>query len=517
MYKQLVINVTDHETRVALLEDGTIAELFIKRKGDSDIVGNIYKGRVQRVLPGMQAAFVDIGRDQAAFIYVDDIIRDNHNEFEQLFIENSEDDVSTSENAYKNRSKETESHRITRDCHIEELITEGQEILVQVAKSPIGTKGSRVTSHISLPGRFLVLMPTSDHIGISRRIEDDTERTRLKEMIVSLREEPIGYIVRTAAEGVQQEKLTYEMDFLKNLWETLQIKYKKAPVPSLLHQELTVSLRAVRDLFIHDADKLTIDSRSGYESILLFLDTFMPTLKDSVELYEGSELIFDAYNLEGDISRALKKKVWLKSGGYIVIEHTEALVAIDVNTGRYVGKHNLEETILKTNLEAVKEIAYQIRLRDIGGIIIIDFIDMAKKPNQEKVFNALKEALKKDRSKTHILPMSEMGLIQMTRKRIKKSLTRMLCEPCFYCEGEGYLISRQSICYNIFREILREAGDLMGSKITLRANPEIAELLHGEENHIIASLENSLGKQIIIYPNADYHMEEFDIFEILKE
>jgi ribonuclease G len=240
----------------------------------------------------------------------------------------------------------------------------------------------------------------------------------------------------------------------------------------------------------------------------------MPSLKDHVILYEGMEPVFDAYNLEGDISRALKRKVWLKSGGYILLEHTEALAAIDVNTGRYVGKHNLEETILKTNLEAVKEIAYQIRLRDIGGIIIIDFIDMERKSNQEKIFNAFKEALKKDKSKTHALPMSEMGLIQMTRKRTREPLTRILCEPCFYCEGEGYLISRQSICFNIYREILRDTLDLNGGRLTLRVNPEIAEFLHGEENEIITSLERQIGKQIVIYPNPQLHMEEFDIYEI---
>jgi ribonuclease G len=280
-----------------------------------------------------------------------------------------------------------------------------------------------------------------------------------------------------------------------------------------LHKELNVSLRAARDLLTQEVEKLILDSRPVYESVLSFLNTFMPNLKDYVELYEGSEPIFDAFNLEGDISRALKKKIWLKSGGYIVIEHTEALVAIDVNTGRYVGKYNLEETILKTNLEAVKEIAYQVRLRDIGGIIIIDFIDMAKKSNQEKVFNALKEAVKKDRSKTHILPISEMGLIQMTRKRIRKPLTRMMCEPCFYCDGEGYLVSKQSICYNIYRETIRESQYMVGNKLTLRVNPEIAELLHDEENHIIASLERTIGKQIVIYPNPHLHMEEFNIFE----
>jgi len=331
------------------------------------------------------------------------------------------------------------------------------------------------------------------------------------------RENGLGYIVRTAAEGIQPEKLTYEMGFLKNLWNNIQKKHKRAPVLSLLHQEITISLRAVRDLMTQEADRLVIDSKREYESILEFLNVFNPNLKDSVELYEGSESIFDAYNLEADISRALKRKVWLKSGGYIVIEQTEALVAIDVNTGRYVGTHNLEETILKTNLEAVKEIAYQIRLRDTGGIIIIDFIDMEKKTNQEKVFNALTDAFKRDRSKTHVLPISDMGLIQMTRKRVRKPLNRLLCEPCYYCDGEGFLLSKHSICYNIYREILREAHGMMGARFTVKVNPKIAELLHGEENHLVTSVERAIGKQIVIYPNAQFHLEEFDIFEVLKD
>jgi len=505
--------MAEHETRVALLEEGNIVELFIERGDVSDIAGNIYKGKVQRVLPGMQAAFVDIGLEQAAFIYVSDINDGRYSKVENFLIEKKEDEV----DSLNVNSPGLSPSLINYEYHIEEMITEGQDIMVQAAKAPLGSKGARVTTHISLPGRFLVLVPTSDHIGISRKIEDETERNRLKEIVESLRRDNFGYIVRTAAEDVQKEKIAYEMGFLKNLWDNIQNKYQTAPAPSLLHKEVTISLRAVRDLLLNEAEKLIIDSRSGYESILSFLDSFVPSLKDSVEFYEGLEPIFDAYNLEGDISRALTKKVWLKSGGYIVIEHTEALIAIDVNTGRFVGKYNLEETILKTNLEAVKEIAYQIRLRDIGGIIIIDFIDMKKKSNQEKVFNALKQVLLKDKSKTHILPISEMGLIQMTRKRIRKSLTRILCEPCFYCDGEGYLISGQTICYNIYREILRESRDMMGVKVSLRVNPEIAELLHGEENHLIVSLERIIGKQIVIYPNSQLHMEEFDVLEILKD
>ncbi len=504
MYKEIVINVSQRETRVALLEDGTIVELFIERGDDADITGNIYKGRVQRVLPGIQAAFVDIGLNQAAFIYVDDVLRNGFQDIEKQMAR-----AGGYEPSYPPAPEDY------RPSPIEELLIEGQEILVHVAKAPMGTKGPRVTSYVSLPGRFLVLMPFANHIGVSRRIEDEAERSRLKNMIAEMRDNHFGYIVRTAAEGIDIPRVQQEMMFLKNLWASVQKKFKKAPAPTLIHQELSLSLRAVRDLLVHEADRLIIDASQHYATAIAFLDTFNPVLKSRVELYDGKEPIFDAFNLEGDISRALKRKVWLKSGGYIIIEHTEALVAIDVNTGRYVGKHNLEETILKTNLEAVKEIAYQIRLRDIGGLIIIDFIDMQKKSSQEKVYSALQDALKKDRSKTHILPISDMGLIQMTRKRNKEPLTRIMREPCTYCEGEGYMISRQSICYRIFREVLRDSHDMVGEQMAVRVNPAIADLLHGEESDLIAALEKLIGRHIVIYPDAAFHLEEVSIVEIL--
>ncbi|MGD9330477.1 MAG: Rne/Rng family ribonuclease [Desulfobacterales bacterium] len=508
MFKEIIINVTERETRVALLEDGTIVELFIERGDFVDITGNIYKGRVQRVLPGIQAAFIDIGMRQAAFIYVDDVIRNGFDEVERELVNvgGDEDTVDLLLGA---------RHSFDAACPIEELMVEGQEFLIQVTKAPMGTKGPRVTSYISLPGRYLVLMPYSNHIGVSRRIEDEAERLRLKTMVEDMRDNRFGYIVRTAAEGIDAGRMIHEQQFLVNLWENIGKKFQTTPPPSLIHKELSLSLRAVRDLLVHEADRLLIDSDREFETIRGFLETFMPNLKSRVERYAGGEPIFDAFNLEGDISRALKRKVWLKSGGYIIIEHTEALVAIDVNTGRYVGRHNLEETILKTNLEAVKEIAYQIRLRDIGGLIIIDFIDMQKKSNQEKVYNALKDALVKDRSKTHVLPISDMGLIEMTRKRNKEPLTRIMCEPCVYCEGEGHMLSRQSICYNVFREILRESHDMVGERLSVKVNPEVADLLHGEENELIAALERMLGRQIVIYPNSKFHMEEVQIIEIL--
>ncbi len=513
MYRRLIVNVAEHETRVAIQEDGTIVELFVQRKDGADIAGNIYKGRVQRVLPGMQAAFINIGLEQAAFLHVNDVIDERSSgigEYARAF--NGDQVAGKTPEVDPDADQDLEAGP-AGEKHIEEMLREGQEILVHVAKSPIGTKGARVTGHISLPGRYLVLMPTSDHIGVSRKIEDDAERSRLKELVNALREDKVGYIARTAGEGIDHRKMSQEMKFLNNLWKNIRKRYQAASAPALLHKELDVSLRALRDLLTSEAEKLIIDSRRAYEKIKRFIETFMPGLQNTIELYDGGEPIFDAYNLEGDISRALQKKVWLKSGGYIVIEQTEALVAIDVNTGRYVGKHNLEETILKTNLEAVKEIAYQVRLRDIGGIIILDFIDMEKKSNQDKIHNAFKEALRKDRSKINILPFSEMGLIQMTRKRVKKSLTSHLCEPCFYCEGAGYQISRRTICFNIYREILGAAQDMTGERFTLRVHPEIAEYLHGEENRIIISLEQIIGKPIVIYPHKEFHMEEFDIFE----
>ena len=509
MSKELIINATDHETRVAFVENGIPQELFVERPAECDIASNIYKGRVVRVLPGMQAAFVDIGLDQAAFIYVTDVLN-NYQEFEQLMQLSSEED----EDDLAKNDAHQRPPSLDQNFMIEELLHEGQEIMVQVSKAPIGNKGARITSRISLPGRLLVVMPTTEHIGISRRIEDDNERKRLKETLTAIRSENYGLIARTASEGVSKEKLENELSFLVSLLDEIQKKNATAPVPSLLHKELNVTLRAVRDLFTREVDKLVIDQESGYEEILRFLETFMPGLKNSVELYEDSEPIFDAYNLESEISRALKKKVWLKSGGYIVIEHTEALVAIDINTGRFVGKHNLEETIVKTNLEAVKEIAYQIRLRDIGGLIIIDFIDMEKRSNRDRVFNALKDALKKDRSKTNVVPMSELGLIEMTRKRTRETINRMLCEPCFYCEGEGYLQSKRTICYNIYRDIRRESDEMMAKYITLKVYPGIADLLLGEEQGVIESLERWLKKEIIIRPDPQFHLEQYEIYEM---
>ncbi len=520
MLKELVVNAASHETRVALLENGTIVEVFIEREDETSIAGNIYKGRVQRVLPGMQAAFLDIGFDQAAFIYVDDVLDTASHKMYRKFEQDNEteaDNENIGSDADRDAGHSSWNLSPAQDCSIEDLLTEGQELLVQVAKSSIGTKGPRVTTHISLAGRYMVLMPTVDHIGISKRIDNEAERSRLKELLMGIRKNNFGYIFRTQAQGINEDTIKKEMDFLTNTWEDIQAKSRTQSATSLVYKDLTVTFRAVRDLLANEADKLIIDSREEYDNVQNFLKKLMPDVNLSVELYQGRESIFDAYNIEGDVARALKKKVWLKSGGYIIIEQTEALVAIDVNTGRYVGKHNFDETILKTNLEAVKEIAYQIRLRNIGGIIIIDFIDMKKDQHKEKVMMHLNEAMKKDKSQTNVLPLTELGLVQMTRKRIRRNLTRTLCEPCFYCNGDGYLLSGKSICHKIYRDLVSEAGDIMGNRFTVKVHPEIAQLLHGREKHLISSLEQEFSKPIAIYPEPSYHMEEYHIFESLVE
>ncbi|MFH1137246.1 MAG: Rne/Rng family ribonuclease [Pseudomonadota bacterium] len=507
MSTELIINSRPHETRIAVLENRGVVEYHVERSATGGISGNIYRGRIVRVLPGMQAAFVDIGQERAAFLYVADVY-DHKNEFEIMMRGKANwlpDDLAPEEGP-------DDDPEPAQPFQIEELLHEGQEILVQVSKEPMGHKGARVTSHISLPGRHLVLMPTASHIGVSRRIEDEEERTRLRVLIQELRPDPeLGFIARTAAEGAAPETIKSEMEFLLKLWQSIQRKGQKAPVPSLIHQDLDATLRAVRDLFTEEVDRLVIDQPLDYEKIIQFVETFSSSLKSFVELHTGSEPIFDAYGIEMEIARALAKKVWLKSGGYIVIEATEALTSIDVNTGRYVGSHSLEETILKTNLEAVKEIAYQLRLRNIGGLIVIDFIDMEREPNREKVTQSLKEALRRDKAKTKVLKMSELGLIEMTRKRTREDIDRLLREPCFYCQGEGYLLSKTSVCYEAFLDLEREAAQTKAGSLHLTVHPKIMELLLDEERHNLDELEGRLEKRVIIGSDDDLHLEQYRI------
>lgn len=505
MTNELVINARPHETRVALVENGVVVELYINRGSKQELMGNIYLGRVVRVLPGMQAAFVDIGIDKPAFLYVADVYNDARH-WEQVMLQEGDED-NNSENESPLRMRQLKNF----DINIEGLLQEGQDIMVQVSKEPIGTKGARLTSYITLAGRHLVFMPTIDHIGVSRKIEGEKERTRLRKIIQELRPSGEGFIVRTISERAPKEKLKSEMEFLNRLWKTIQKRKETSSTPNLLHKELTITLRAVRDLFTKEIDRLVIDSREEYQAIMEFIENFVPSLKYSVELYEGREALFDAYGIEMEISRALDKKIWLKSGGYIVIESTEALATIDVNTGSYVGKRNLEETIVKTNLEAVKEIAYQIRLRNIGGLIVIDFIDMDRESDREKVFLVLKEALEKDRAKTTVLKMSELGLIEMSRKRTRENINLFLTEACFYCDGRGRLKSSTTMCYDIFRDLERETVSDEGGKVYLLVNPEIERVLKEEERYSVMELEKKINRRIIIIAKEDFHFEQYEI------
>jgi ribonuclease G len=498
MESEILINITRDEIRVGLLEAGQLVEFYVERKRDASLVGNIYKGKIVKILPGMQSAFVDIGLDKAAFLYVTDI----HEGLEEFapFLDDEE----------KENSIEIVSKRGRPDLTIEELIQEGQEILVQVSKDPIGSKGARVTSYVTMPGRYLVLMPNVEHIGISRRIADELERTRLRTIIDDIKLKGYGLIIRTASEGSTEDEIKKDLDLLLLLWETIQKKKEKVSAPSLLYSDLDLIFRSVRDLMIQDVKRLIIDSSEEYERIKEFVRTYFEKFLGKIELYEGTEPIFDAYGIELDISRALGRKVWLKSGGYIVIDQTEAMTVIDVNTGKFVGKEELEDTILKTNLEAVKEIAYQIRLRNLGGIIIVDFIDMEKYENRERVFNSFVEAMKKDKAKNTISHISELGLIQMTRKRVRESLGRTLCESCPYCEGKAFVRSPRTLCFEIFRKVSRLAKH--GSdRIIVTTHPSVAEVLTDEERGGIEDIENTYNVKITIRESRNLHQENYEL------
>lgn len=667
MAVEIVINATHEETRVAILENKVVTEFYIDRKKDRGIVGNVYKGRVVKVLPGMQAAFVDIGVEKAAFLYVSEVSSgvadyekyfledrgeedvDSASEFresetetaeesdrardkltadqeerpddlekttesaglseheskaeesvvidtfmgeaeppfnveplsapeeeslgrdepglmeEPPFLENSPTQETLEENAVeiarsegiieepramesttvpsesdqgspkseafesktippkmnrpggqprgKNRSRYFKARSKSRRSSkgIEDLLKEGQEILVQVSKDAMGTKGPRVTTYVSLPGRYLVYMPTVNHIGISRRIGGSEERGRLKEMLYRLRKPGSGYIIRTVSEGTTEEEFKSDMEFLELLWQSMLKKKEKTVAPALLHIDLDLIFRTVRDLFTKKVDRLVIDSKDEYERIKDYAQMYLQELSTRVELYTKEEPIFDAYEVEPEISRALSRKVWLKSGGYLVIDRTEALTVIDVNTGRYVGKKDLEETILRTNLEALKEIAYQLKLRNIGGIIIIDFIDMEKEKNREKVFQSLQDAMSKDKARINILKISELGLIELSRERTRDDIQRILCEPCHYCEGRSYTRSAATICYEIFREIRRIGASPREKKIIIIAHPEVANLLYDDERQGIEDLQRYFNKRIIIKPDNSMHVEHYNI------
>jgi ribonuclease G len=501
MTLKMLIESDSHQTRIAVLEDDRLTEIFVERHRHRGMVGNVYKGRVTRVLPGMQAAFVDVGLERDAFLYVSDVASDVE------AVDELELDESHTEEPPPNHHGPAPS--------IDELLKQGQEIIVQVVKDPLPNKGARISTHVTLPGRYLVLLPTVRHFGVSRRIEDEAERERLLAVLGQLSPAYGGLIVRTVGEGKGAEEFESDLAYLSRLWDRVRQRSVRVSAPTLLHQDLDLALRVVRDLLRQEFSLLWVDGEETYERIVEFLDQVQPSLVGKVKLFRQRTTLFQQFGIEEQIESALKSKVWLKSGGYIVINQTEALVAIDVNTGRFVGQSNLEDTVLQTNLEAVQEIVRQIRLRDLGGIIVIDLIDMIEPVHREQVFGALEAELKKDRAKTKMLNISEFGLVEITRKRSRTNLERLLTQPCPYCGGHGRIQSIATICLNLRQELLDLRGRTVGqAELLLRVHPEIARALQQEERAILDELERSLGVRILLQSDPELHHERFDVVEV---
>jgi ribonuclease G len=496
----LLINVDIGETRVGLVEDGILGELYVERKCDRSPVGNVYVGKVTRVLPGMQAAFIDIGLDRAAFLHVEDLLKKG--------AELPDED----EGETKGKRGKPQSH-VSRATPIRDVLKEGQSIAVQVAKGPIGTKGARVTSHVALPGRYVVFHPEVDYVGVSKRIGNERERARLKEVVQGLKPEGTGVVVRTMAQALTKKDLKGDIGYLVNTWEKAKQKIATGKKPPFLaHEEPDIVLRAARDMFTEDVHELVVDEEREYQRVREFMETFLPERIDDVRLYQGSEPLFDEFGVEDEIARALSRKVPLTSGGYLIMDQAEALTAIDVNTGRFTGKgKDVADTILQTNLEAVKEIGYQLRFRNIGGLIVVDFIDMEKANHRERVYQELLAVLKKDKAKTTAVRISEFGLVEMTRKRTRESLGRTLYEPCFYCDGTGHLQSKTTICHEIFRQMRREQDSLAGYSIIINAHPAVCDLLEREERASLEEAAKRLQRRIVLNPRREYHLEQFDL------
>ncbi|HSF42031.1 MAG TPA: Rne/Rng family ribonuclease [Thermoanaerobaculia bacterium] len=499
MTLKMLIESDPHQTRIAVLEDDRLTEIFVERHRHRGLVGNVYKGRVTRVLPGMQAAFVDVGLERDAFLYVSDVASDVE----------SMDDLDLDET----RQEEPPSHQ-TGSPSIDDLLKPGQEIIVQVVKDPLPNKGARISTHVTLPGRYLVLLPTVRHFGVSRRIEEDAERERLLAILHQLPLASGGLIVRTVGEGKGPEEFESDLLYLTRLWDKIRQRAGKVSAPTLLHQDLDLALRVVRDLLRQDFSVLWVDGEETYERIVEFLDQVQPGLVSKVKLFRQEATLFEQFGIEEQIEAALKSKVWLKSGGYIVINPTEALVAIDVNTGRFVGESNLEDTVLQTNLEAIQEIVRQIRLRDLGGIIVIDLIDMVEQIHRERVFASLEGEIRKDRAKTKVLNISEFGLVEITRKRSRANLERLLTQPCPYCSGRGRIKSTATICLNLRKELLHLRGRIGNSELLLRVHPEIARALQQEERAILSEVERTLGVHILLQSDPELHHERFNVVEV---
>jgi len=487
MGEEILINFTPMETRVAVIENGMPQEIYVERAKRRGIVGNIYQGKVARVLPGMQAAFVDIGLERAAFIHVDEVV---------------------------DQSLPAEQRSATS---IAQVLREGQTLLVQVTKDPIGTKGARLTTHISIPSRYLVLMPGSTHIGISQRIEDPQERERLRNLMQELMQSEEsnradwGVILRTVAEGVTEVELESDLQFLRRLWDSIRQKIKQVKAPAIVYEDLPLNMRALRDMAHAGVERIRIDSRETFQRAQEFVQALVPEIEDKLEYYPGERPIFDMFNVEEEMQKALGRKVELKSGGYLIFDQTEAMTTVDVNTGAFVGHRNLEETIFKTNLEAATAIGRQLRLRNLGGIIIIDFIDMEDPDHQRQVLRTLERVLEKDHAKCKVTGVSELGLVEMTRKRTRESLEQILCEPCSHCQGRGSLKTPETVCYEIFREILRQHRAYDTETYLVLAAQSVVEHLLDEVSDHVAELEAFIGKTVRFQVEPMYTPEQYDV------
>ena len=486
MGEEILINFTPMETRVAVIENGMPQEIYVERAKRRGILGNIYNGRVVRVLPGMQAAFVDIGLERAAFIHADEV---------------SAPDLSAEERA---------------NSSISQLLREGQSLLVQVTKDPIGSKGARLTTNLSLPSRYLVLMPGAEHIGISQRIEDQEERERLKELMQTLLEQEeridgYGYILRTVAEGATEVELKADIAFLHRLWNKVQARIKESKAPANVYEDLPLNMRALRDMTHSGIERIRIDSRETYQKALSFANTLVPEIESKLEYYPGERPIFDMFNVEEEMQRALGRKIELKSGGYLIFDQTEAMTTVDINTGAFVGHRNLEETIFKTNLEAATAIGRQLRLRNLGGIIIIDFIDMEDPEHQRQVLRTLERVLERDHAKCKLTGVSELGLVEMTRKRTRESLEHVLCETCSQCQGRGMIRTAETVTYEVFREILRQHRAYESDSYLVIAAPPVVEYLLEDASDHVAELESFIGKTVRFQSDSIYNPEQFDV------
>ena len=536
MNKKMLVESEPHETRIAILEEDRPAEIFIERHHRLGIVGNIYLGRVNRVLPGMQAAFVDIGLERDAFLYVDEVT-DPSETFDEMVATEGTGTDGEEARADGETAAVTAGDKISSDIvdgqdfgvplfeddlvdrqeperSIDQLLHPGQEIMVQVLKDAMPNKGARVSTQITLPGRSLVLLPHVAHLGVSRRIDDEDERDRLRSLLEELQPAGAGLIVRTAGAGAEREEFASDLVYLQKLWGRIRLRAERVSAPVLLHRDLDLALRVVRDYLSVDFSVIWVDSEEIYARIVEFVDQVQPSTLSRIKLFQQETALFERFGVEDEIEAALRTKVWLKSGGYIVIHQTEALVAIDVNTGRYVGRHNLEETVLTTNLEAVGEVVRQIRFRNLGGILVIDLIDMADEEHREQVYRALEAEMSKDRAKHKILNISEFGLVEITRKRSRPSLERLLTQPCAYCHGTGRIKSSATVALELRRQMLRQPRRFRDRELLLRVHPEVAQALQREEQPVLRELEREFRTEILLQSDPGLHHERFDILEV---